>query len=349
MSALCLHALDAPKADAPKQGEPTDAKARKTFNSAIEWLKNGDVGSALANFRKANKQDGGRCSECLRQAYSLAIAVSAFGDAESIAREWLPAAQTDLEKAAVHYRIGYAFQQRCIILKKDNCYSSGAVEFRDALELDPSLPAPHYALAMSLAQLHKDEAARAEFKAFLDLDKGQSVMDKRAERFIERIDLARATMAPPFAVVTLDGQHVSMDGLAGKVVLIDFWATWCASCVDALPHIRKIAHMFEGQPFAVLSISVDTDDAKWRSFVAKNGMTWLQYRDTGIDGLVSNQFGVNMIPATFTIDVDGVLEERHFGDAEIEYKLKKLIAQAVEAADRKSIVAAPAKDSAIAK
>ncbi len=121
-----------------------------------------------------------------------------------------------------------------------------------------------------------------------------------------------------------------MDSLAGKVVLIDFWATWCGPCREALPHIRKIAQKFEGQPLVVLSISLDNDEAKWKDFVGKNGMTWLQYRDGYFNGRIATQFGVNAIPATFTIDADGVLEDQHVGDANIEGKLKKLIAQAVE-------------------
>jgi DeoR/GlpR family transcriptional regulator of sugar metabolism len=73
---------------------------------------------------------------------------------------------------------------------------------------------------------------------------------------------------------------------------------------------------------------MDSDDAKWREFVEKNGMTWLQYRDGRFTGPLARQFNVNAIPSTFTIDADGVLEDQHVGDANIEGKLKKLIVQA---------------------
>ena len=64
-------------------------------------------------------------------------------------------------------------------------------------------------------------------------------------------------------------------------------------------------------------------------------MTWLQYRDGGFNGAIAKSFGVNAIPATFTIDADGVLEDQHVGDADIEGKLKKLVASANELAHRK--------------
>jgi thiol-disulfide isomerase/thioredoxin len=160
-------------------------------------------------------------------------------------------------------------------------------------------------------------------------------LHERAERFVDRVELARATMAPPFMATTLDGQHISLDALAGKVVLIDFWATWCQPCVNALPRVQAIARKFQGQPLVVLSISLDKDDAKWKSFVDKNKMTWLQVRDGGSDASVAKKFDVRAIPATFSIEADGILEDQHVGDADIEGKLKKMVAHAVEIGNRK--------------
>jgi thiol-disulfide isomerase/thioredoxin len=153
---------------------------------------------------------------------------------------------------------------------------------------------------------------------------------QRAMRFIGNMDLARARMAPPFEVTTMEGQKLSMDELQGKVVLIDFWATWCQPCREALPHIRKIADKFHDEPFVVLSVNVDTDEKKWKSFVAENRMTWPQYFDTGFTGPVARMFDVNAIPHTFTIDADGIVQDEKVGDASIEGKLKKLLARARE-------------------
>lgn len=77
----------------------------------------------------------------------------------------------------------------------------------------------------------------------------------------------------------------------------------------------------------VLSVSVDTDEQKWKDFVAKNEMTWLQYRDEGFTGSMATLFNVQAIPHTFTIDADGVLQDEQIGDAS-EGKLKKLVARA---------------------
>jgi thiol-disulfide isomerase/thioredoxin len=113
-------------------------------------------------------------------------------------------------------------------------------------------------------------------------------------------------------------------------VLIDFWATWCPSCREALPHMREIAKKFQGQPLVILSVSLDDDEKKWKDFVVKNEMTWVQCRDGGFTGPIATMFAVRAIPQTFTIDADGVLQDQHIGDASIEGKLKKLVGRARE-------------------
>jgi thiol-disulfide isomerase/thioredoxin len=137
-------------------------------------------------------------------------------------------------------------------------------------------------------------------------------------------------MAPLFNVITVDGQHVSLEDLKGKVVLIDFWATWCGPCREALPHMQQIAKKFQGQPLVIVSVSLDQNEKKWKDFISKNGMTWLNYRDGSFNGPMAKLFAVHEIPHTFTIDADGVLQDEHVGDAAIEGKLKKQLARARE-------------------
>jgi thiol-disulfide isomerase/thioredoxin len=334
---------DVARTDAAKSSEPTDPKARKTFASAIDGEKRGKNDAALDDFRKANKQDGGHCRECLKRAYALALKLDAYKDAVEIARDLLPLAQTDPEKVAVHFELAMALQAQGIKEKKDKFYPESSDEFKSALQINPKFARAHYHYGVTLAYLHQDDAARAEFSAFLDQDHMNPTLHPRAERFVDHIELARATMAPPFEITTLNGRHITMDSLAGKVVLIDFWATWCGPCREALPHIQKIAKKFDGQPLVVLSISQDTDQAKWRDFVGKNGMTWLQYCDGDFPGRIGAKFNVHAIPATFTIDADGVLEDQHVGDADIEGKLKTLIARAVEMNNRAPVTAAADK------
>ena len=330
---------DAPQAAAPeaaaKPAGPTDPKAIKTYASALDWEKHRGYNEALDSFLKANKQDGGHCLDCLARAYNLSVKLDAYKDTVEIVRSMLQLVQTDASKGSMHFRLAMALQSQGIREKNDKLFQESSDEFKTALDLDPNLTRARFHWGVTFAHLHQEDAAHAQFAAFLDQDTKNPTLHERAERFLDRVDLARATMAPPFMATTLDGQHITMDSLAGKVVLIDFWATWCGPCRAALPSIQRIARKFEGQPLVVLSISLDSDEDKWKSFVQKNQMTWLQVRDGGFNGAVSKRFGVTAIPATFSIDGDGVLEDQHVGEADIEGKLKKMVARATEMNNRK--------------
>lgn len=324
---------------APSHGEPTEPKAEKTFAGAVESQKQRFMPQAIDAFRKANMQDGGHCTQCLYRAYALAIEIGDYKTAEAVLRDWLPIVSTDAARAALHLRLGMALQAQALRAKGEkqrDLLGNSLGEFGTALSLDPSVIESHVAMGVDLAWLHRDDDARAEFRTFLNLEKHDEVTRQRVARYLNRIELARSRMAPAFSVTTIDGQRVTMDGLAGKVVLIDFWATWCGPCREALPHIRDIAKKFHGQPFVILSVSMDSDEFKWKDFVAKNEMTWLQCRDGRFDGPMAKLFSVEAIPATFSIDADGVLEDQHVGDGSIDGKLKKMIVRAVEIEKAKS-------------
>jgi thiol-disulfide isomerase/thioredoxin len=236
-------------------------------------------------------------------------------------------------------RYGNVLLREAMDKNKQVLYAEADNEYKAALAVYQNFPEAVFADGMALGHLKDDDAARAQFEQYIAMTKAGSVSRLRAQRYVENPALVRARMAPAFTVTTLDGQRISLDGLQGKVVLIDFWATWCGPCREALPHIQEIAQKFQGQPLVILSVSVDTDEAKWKDFVAKNHMTWLQYRDQGFDGSLSRLFGVNAIPHTFTIDTDGVLEDEHVGDASIDGKLRKLCAQAREQQEAAKTVA----------
>lgn len=324
------------KPTTPSSG-PTDPKARKTYDDALKLMREHHWNFALDGFRKADKQDGGHCIPCEYQALKAAGEMGDFKAARVQAEAMLANVTTPGDKAQAQFFVGRTYLAEGIHDKKAELIGTAEAAFSEALRTRPNHAEYLYAEATALAYLKRDEDARKRFQEFLKIASPEDVDYARAQRFIERPELARAKMAPNFRLTTLDGRTLALESLAGKVVLIDFWATWCGPCREALPNIRSIAKKFDGQPFAVLSISLDSDEAKWKEFVGKNGMTWMQYRDGSFEGRISKQFGVTAIPATFTIDVDGVQEDQHVGDANIEGKLKKLIARAADAANRKSV------------
>jgi len=309
---------------------PTNEKAQKTYKEAFQHLHEHQTGWALDAFKKADKQDGGHCVDCQKKIIQYAIELQDWKSAEGAASELVAEAKGDQNIAIAHYELAVILVNEGITRKKDEFFSRAHDELTKALTLAPNFPEAVFADGRALAHLKQDDAAKAQFARFVKVRPEGNVDRERALRYIDQPELARARMAPPFTVTTIDGQQVSLDGLKGKVVLIDFWATWCAPCREALPHMREIAKKFHGEPLVVLSISLDDDENKWKDFIEKNEMTWLQYRDGGFKGPISTRFGVEAIPHTFTIDTDGVLQDEKIGDSSIEGKLKKLIKRAHE-------------------
>jgi thiol-disulfide isomerase/thioredoxin len=309
---------------------PSNDKAQKTYQHAIEWMQKHRPDEALGEFRKADKQDGGHCVPCQANVVKCALEVRDWKAAETAASAMVGEGQGPKDLAVAHYRLGVVLFREGLDKHKDELFTRAHEELNKAIEALPDFRNAVFADGQALAYLKQDDAAKARFEQFVKMTPEGTVDRQRALRFVSEPELARARMVPPFQITTLDGQHISFDDLRGKIVLIDFWATWCGPCRAALPHVREIAKKFHDEPLVILSVSLDTDEQKWKDFVAKNEMTWLQYYDAGFKGPIATLFAVNAIPHTFTVDADGVLQDEQIGDVSIEGKLKKLLARAKE-------------------
>jgi peroxiredoxin len=309
---------------------PATEKAQKAYKEALEALHKRMPEEALGKFRKADKEDGGHCLACWQMMIKYGVEFRDWKTAETAAEEMLADAKGEKNVAIAHYLLGSVVLRQGMETHKDDRFARAHEELSKAIAASPRFPEAVFADGKALAHLKQDEAAKQRFEQFVKMRPSDDPDRLRALRYIQEPELARARMAPQFSLTTTDGQNFSLDDLRGKVVLIDFWATWCTPCREAVPHMREIAKKFQGQPLVILSVSLDTDEQKWEDFIAKNGMTWPQYRDGGFTGPIARLFSVEAIPHTFTIDADGVLQDEHIGDAAIEGKLKKLAARAVE-------------------
>jgi peroxiredoxin len=313
-----------------RKDEPTNEKAQKTYNEARDLLRERRIVAALDDFKKADKQDGGHCVGCQREMIFYGTKLGEWKTAELGAQEMITEAQDPRSVAISHYQMASVVMAEGFERHKDEFFARAHDEIGKALAAVPNFPDAYFLDGKALAQLRQDEAAKARFEQFVKMKPEKDLDRQRAMRFIAYPELARARMAPAFEITTIDGRQLSMDDLQARVILIDFWATWCQPCREALPHIRDVARKFHSEPLVILSVSLDTDEKKWREFVVKNEMTWPQYFDNGFGGSMARMFGVNAIPHTFTIDADGIVQEEKIGDSSIEGKLKKLFVRARE-------------------
>jgi len=147
-----------------------------------------------------------------------------------------------------------------------------------------------------------------------------------------RLDILKSVAvgqpAPDFTLNTPEGTPMSLSSLKGKVVVIDFWASWCGPCRRANPHMVEIYNELSSMGVEFLGVSLDNDKAKWLKAIEDDGLIWKHVSDLkGWNSAAAKLYGVNAIPATVLIDQKGVIvAEKVSGDelkAQIEELLKK--------------------------
>jgi thiol-disulfide isomerase/thioredoxin len=109
------------------------------------------------------------------------------------------------------------------------------------------------------------------------------------------------------------GQELPLAELKGKVVLLDFWASWCGPCRQALPKLKQLQAVYGSEDFAVISVSEDDDEQVWRAFVAEHQMIWAQRFDGS--GALAHHYGVAALPNYILLGRDGNAIGQYEGEA----------------------------------
>lgn len=136
--------------------------------------------------------------------------------------------------------------------------------------------------------------------------------------------------APAFSARTLVGNKtLSLADFRGKVVYLDFWASWCAPCAISLPVLDSFRHEFGPDKFQVLAVNVDSDLSKARHFLSMRPVGYPSVADP--DGKLPTRFGVETMPTSFLIDRKGVVRRVHVGFKksdveELRAEIRKLVA-----------------------
>jgi thiol-disulfide isomerase/thioredoxin len=318
---------------APANDYHTNPKFMAAVKEAQEQERHRQPAFAGDAYRKANKISGGVCAECVAGLYKMQMMDGSYKDAADTARALEVMGTTPMVKSVAAYDRGRALEGKAGEKPKPEQLEEQRAAFQEAAEFYPQNMAAVFEGGAVLARMGRMDDARKEFELCLANMKPGDMARLRVQHFAEDPELATHKMAPAFEVTSLDGARFNLDAMGGRVVLVDFWATWCGPCNAELPEMKKIAKEFAGEPFVMISVSADKDEAVWKDFVAKHEMTWVQYRDT--DHKLADAFGVSSIPHYFTIDADGVLTSEKMGEGtDVEYTLKKLIAKAQQGKHR---------------
>jgi peroxiredoxin len=177
------------------------------------------------------------------------------------------------------------------------------------------------------------EAARALYRAYLEQGGTQAFKQAvtDAHEAISRLDPGQP--APDFTLTDIHGEPVSLSDFRGKVVYLDFWASWCGPCMREMPYFRELkVRLAEQEDLVFLYVSIDTDQQAWRNTVERNQITGVHLNTPGRERGVPALYHVKWIPSFFIIGRDGHIFDNRPpkpSDPEIDEVLLQALAREV--------------------
>lgn len=136
--------------------------------------------------------------------------------------------------------------------------------------------------------------------------------------------------APDFTLKTPEGENLSLTDLRGKIVLVDFWASWCKPCRASFPHMKELYKKYNSKGFEVLGITNDTNHNAWKKAIKDDGIPWLNVADEfPTEGPVRTakvitSYGMDYLPSTVLIDKEGIIIAKLLHGDELDKKLEEL-------------------------
>ena len=309
--------------------QPTGTTYEEEIQTGRNFMRQRKWEDALKAFKRANDLKGKSSAEAYLLMADAFMGLEAYKNVAQSADKVVEFAANDAALQVQAYNLkGIAIQRQSDGGKDQKKLQEAEAALRLAVTAKADYAEPHYNLGVVLIQQNRDPEGIAELKKYLELAPDQ-FLSADARKIIENPRRAREPFAPDFSITTSEGEYISLDDLKGKVVLLDFWGTWCPPCVASLPALRSLNKKFtKSEKFVLLGISSDGDEDKWSNFIAKEQMVWPQFLDR--ERAVQRAFRVNKFPTYIVLDHEGVIRFRTSGmslesEAELSEAINKQI------------------------
>lgn len=287
--------------------------------------------AAAERFAEAFEASDGQSAEALSWEAVAWTRVGERKDAEKRARQALELAADPDVRVRAWNALGMALMGGGA---KDRQLEEAAEAFRQALEASGgTYNSARFNLGKVLLRLEKDDEGVAVLREYLDHGATESVAAE-ALALVDDPRRARETIVPDFSIETLDGEVLSADDLRGRVVLLDFWATWCVPCIQALPDLERLHKRMDDKPFALVSVSRDQDLRDLEKFLEEHTLDG--YLTWDAHGEIGQLFGVSSLPTYVVVGPEGRILYRASGwGTRSSRKLNAAVGRAVRQARKK--------------
>jgi len=310
-----------------------DITYEEVLASAKDLLHRYRYDEAVKAFRHANEMRDKKSAECLAGLSDAYLALEAYKNVIAAADKTIQFAGGDPKLLLRAYNNkGLALQAQADRKDQNKLQAAEAV-FREALKLPNAQPILRYNLGVVLMQLYRDEEGVAELKQYLKSQPKGSYVEI-ARKLVANPRRSRENYAPDFSFTSSSGEYITLEDLKGKVVMLDFWATWCPPCVASVPELRNLYRRYSNNSsFVLIGVSSDFEEGAWRSFTDKNKMLWPQYRDH--DRRIAEAFNIRAFPTYVIIDHEGILRFQSvgYGGANLDAAIRKQMRAAAQSAE----------------
>lgn len=174
----------------------------------------------------------------------------------------------------------------------------------------------------TLAKTMNNSIYHTSIKSYIAQTAQQQMQQPKQNGFAEV-----GTKAPELNYPSPTGQNIALSSLKGKVVLIDFWASWCKPCRMENPNVVRLYNEYKEKGFTIYSVSLDKDKARWENAIKQDGLIWPNHVSDlkGWQSTAAATYGVNGIPYTVLIDKDGKVIATSLRGMQLEQKLKEIL------------------------
>ncbi|MEM1182791.1 MAG: redoxin domain-containing protein [Acidobacteriota bacterium] len=300
------------------------------ISKGLEQIKRGHFRAAEQTFQQAVDAEASPCGECQLGLAMLYYQTKEYRKGEKAARSAVEHLQGHPQQYLAYGELGKICLERAE--SKSSYYGCAEDAFTAASGASEKAVDSLFYLGVTQLKQAKDEAGVTSLRRFLEIHP-QHRHAETARSLIDRPLRARKDLVPAFDWRTLRGQELSNASLEGKVVLLDFWATWCGPCRKAVPALREIAEKHEDDPFVLVSVSVDSNENALRDFIRDHNMKWPQVWDRERWG--AKNLGVTGYPTYLILGPDGEILNRYKGGGGgTESRVRRDVAKAVRAAKK---------------